>query len=86
LTSYISLTIAEIFTHHLAEDIWQKSLSSQDLVEHQELANASASQEDLHISPCEDFKSIDCLVQELWCLKLGVANCDSAVNSSSSRT
>jgi hypothetical protein len=32
---------------------------------HGEVANASPDQEDPYFSPCEDFKLIACLVQEL---------------------
>jgi hypothetical protein len=45
--------------------------------------DSAPSQEDPYLSPCEDFKSITFLVQELLCSKVGVVNCD-AVNSSSS--
>jgi hypothetical protein len=36
------------------------------------------SQEDSYLSLCKDFKSIACSVQELWCSKVGVENCDAA--------
>ena len=46
----------------------------QDFLEH-----FSPSQEDPYLSPGQDFKLIAYLVQELWCCKVEVANCDTAV-------
>jgi hypothetical protein len=49
-----------------------------NFLEHQEAANASPYQEDPYLSPCENFKLIAYMVQELWCSKVVVANCDVA--------
>jgi hypothetical protein len=42
----------------------------EDFLDHQEVANASPSQGDPYLSPCQDFKLIACFVQELWCSKV----------------
>jgi hypothetical protein len=56
----------------------------QDLLEHQEVANASPSQEDLYILPCKDFKLIGCSVQKLMYSKVEVPKCETGHSSSSS--
>jgi hypothetical protein len=38
--------------------------------------DSAISQEDPYPSPCKNVKSITCLVQELCCSIVGVANCD----------
>jgi hypothetical protein len=52
------LTVPEIYTYLLAEDTQEKIIILQYFLKHQDVLNASPSQEDLYISPCEDFKSI----------------------------
>ena len=56
----IALTVPDILT-----DLLAKIIIFQDFLKHQEVANASSSQKDPYILPCQDFKSIACLVQEL---------------------
>jgi hypothetical protein len=75
----ITFTVPEIFTNPLAEDTWEKLIILHNFWKHQEAENASPSQEDPYLSPREDFKLIACLVQELWCSKVKVTNCDAAV-------
>jgi hypothetical protein len=52
-----------------------------DFLEHPEAANASPYIEDQYPAPCEDFKLIACLVQELWSSKALLPNRDAAVRS-----
>jgi hypothetical protein len=37
--------------------------------------DSAPSQEEPYVSPCKDIKLLACLVQELWCSKVGAANC-----------
>jgi hypothetical protein len=52
-----------------------------DFLEHQEAANASASQEDPNRSPCKDFKLIACSVQDLGCSKVELTNPDAGAGA-----
>jgi hypothetical protein len=47
------------------------------------VVDTTPSQEDTYLSPSKDLKSIAYLVQELWCSKVGVANCDTVCSSNS---